>query len=380
MSAGKRPRRRRRCTRAGVASAASARGCALVTDRRSPDHDALDTREVALDAHRVETRRRASARPPRAPARRRPPAPRGARARARPAGRAARGSWRGRRRPRTAPRGLVAEDLRRQRRPLGVGHVGGVAEQRVELVGHPLQQVGVHPRDLQPQLARRWRGRARAPCSLTSLPVTRRSGRSSLSASATAPLPVPTSSTLRPAAAEADLHQQLGLRARDQRARVHVQLQAAEAAHAGDVGDRLARHRAAAHRLLVGPHSGARHSQLAVGRAGARGRRPSMWASSTSASRRGVSTPAAVNAVIAPSSASRRGHRSAVGRRVRRPESSGAAHHAHCGLTPPSAPPACGASRRTAVPAVNSSSSPSSTASRLWVVSLMRWSVTRRSP
>ena len=72
---------------------------------------------------------------------------------------------------------------------------------------------------------RRSRAPARAPASLRSLPVSSRSGRSSLSASATAPLPVPRSSTLQAARQlQARLDEQLGLGPGHQRAAIGLQL------------------------------------------------------------------------------------------------------------------------------------------------------------
>ena len=155
------------------------------------------------------------------------------------------------------------------------------------------------------------------------------------------------------------LDERLGLRPRDQHARVDVQLEVAEALHAGDVGDGLA----------LAPRAGAR-------RPGTRARPAPSTRASRSATQpraigpervreqhlgvqRGVSTPAAVSATTAESSASRTG-------------------------VPVMAPQACDSSRRrrssSVSAAVKGSSSPSRTCSRLCSVSLMRWSVTRRSP
>ena len=208
---------------------------------------------------------------------------------------------------------------------------------------------------------------------LMSLALTCRSGRSSLSASATAPLPVPRSSTRAPARQlEADLDQQLGLRARDQRAAIDGQLEAAEAR-----GVRRCRRPARAP-----PRGGARRPgrrarpgpatrQLAVGQQPLARSTPSTCASSSSASSRGVSQPAAAIAVTAPVERLARGRRRSAALSAR---SAGcAAHRSACASRRRRFSSACSA-------AVSSSSSPSSTWSRLCTVSLMRWSVTRRSP
>ena len=123
--------------------------------------------------------------------------------------------------------------------------------------------------------------------------MTRRSGRSDISARAIAPEPVPTSWTRAPSGSlGADLDQQLGLAARPEHALVDGDLELAEGRAAEDVG----------HRLAVDP---ARHPLLDRRRdlgAGPRRRSrprappastPSASATSTSASARASSTPAA---------------------------------------------------------------------------------------
>ena len=96
--------------------------------------------------------------------------------------------------------------------------------------------------------------------------VTRRPGPSSASASATAPLPVPQSSTEPPSGThrQGPLHQHLGLGARHQHPRAHLELQAAERAPAGEVGQRLAA-AAAADQVAGAIELGRRQRPLRVG-------------------------------------------------------------------------------------------------------------------
>ena len=189
------------------------------------------------------------------------------------------------------------------------------------------------------------------------MPVTRTPWRSCAIASAIAPLPVPDVEHALAVLGEVD--QQLGLRPRHQHAVVDHQLELAEVRAAEDVGDRLAAHAAAHHvverqRLL--------HVEPAL-RIGVQ-RRP-------------------VDAEHARPAAPRR--RAAACRR-RRPRASRPPRRVRRAAVrwpaPASAGQAAWASslrRRSSADSasVNSSSSPSSTASRLWAVSLMRWSVTR---
>jgi hypothetical protein len=163
------------------------------------------------------------------------------------------------------PKRLVAEDLGRQHGPLGQGHVRGVAQQRVELVGHPLQQVGVHPRDLQPELGAVGAGAAerrlahvaaRHPQVGTLVLERQRDG-------ARAGAEVEHGGAA--GQAETDLDQQLALRTRDQGAGVDGQLQAAKAAAPEDIGDRLALDRAPAHGVLEDAHRGTGDEQVTIG-------------------------------------------------------------------------------------------------------------------
>ena len=184
------------------------------------------------------------------------------------------------------------------------------------------------------------------------------------SASATAPLPVPTSRTRTAARPAAHLDQQLGLRPRDQHARVDAQVDAAEALDAEDVGDRLARGAAARRDPRSGVASAGATRVAGDGDQRRARRPPSASASSSSASRRGASTPAAA----------RRDRRRRPARARSRP--GGHAHRAPLRPRRP-APRASARFSSACSAAVNSARSPSSTASRLCAVSLMRWSVTR---
>ena len=159
---------------------------------------------------------------------------------------------------------------------------------------------------------------------------------------------------------EPDLDEQLGLRARDEHARVDHQVDVAKALGAEQVGDRLAPHAAAPDEVLEGAHRGPSTGRSGSMNSAARST-PSAWASSSCASRSGRVGP-------------RCGDRDA--RRIERVADRRAGRGAHAA--------ACASRRRrfssASSAAVNSSRSPSSTWSRLCAVSLMRWSVTRRSP
>ena len=189
-------------------------------------------------------------------------------------------------------------------------------------------------------------------------------GRSSFSASATAPLPGADVDHARAGGqAERRLDQELGLRARDQHARVDLELDAAEAAAAEEVGDRLAADRPAADEVLERAHG--RPGDLALGR---HDERRAVHAERMAEQQLGVE-PRRVRArrrdrTMALSRASRTGTPRATGHQT---------DWAACASSPRRFSSALSAS-------VNSSSSPSRTSSRLWLVSLMRWSVTRRSP
>jgi len=61
-----------------------------------------------------------------------------------------------------------------------------------------------------------------------------------------------------------DLDEQLCLRARDQRARIDAQLQAAKRTPSDDVGDRLALDRASTHSVLEGTHRRTGYKQVGV--------------------------------------------------------------------------------------------------------------------
>ena len=159
------------------------------------------------------------------------------------------------------------------------------------------------------------------------------------------------------------LDQRLGLRARDEHAPVDVEVEVAKALDARDVGHRLAAHRAPAHGVLEDAHGRALH------------RRPTVdeQLEAVDAQRVGEQH-LGVQARRVDPGGPERDHRG-VERLAHRRADHGATQWGAAAWT---------SSRRrfssAESPAVSSSSSPSSTASRLWTVSLMRWSVTRRSP
>ena len=132
---------------------------------------------------------------------------------------------------------------------------------------------------------------------------TSHAGSSSAIARAIAPEPVPTSSTLAGRRSSADLDQQLGLRAGDQHPAVDRQLDPAKALAAEDVGDRLAPQPPPHHlREAGGPDR--RRSRRRGRRRAAPDPGPLASARSSSASRRGLGTPAAPSASAAAASAS----------------------------------------------------------------------------
>ena len=134
-------------------------------------------------------------------------------------------------------------DLGRQLRAvLDVGRVGRRRRRR-----RRRRRAGRRARSATSSPSRAALARATSSASVADVgAVTTRSGRSSLSASATAPLPVPTSTTRAPCGSvERRLDERLGLRARDEHARVDLQVEVAKALDAGDVGDRLAPDRSA---------------------------------------------------------------------------------------------------------------------------------------
>ena len=158
---------------------------------------------------------------------------------------------------------------------------------------------------------------------------------------------------------ERGLDERLGLGPRHEHARVDLQVEVAKAARAGDVGDGLALDRAAAHRGLERADRGALDGRVAVDH----------QACAVDTQRVGEQ-----DLGVEAGRVDARGGQGDHGRVEGLPDRRGGHYVAA----------AC-ASRRirfsSAVrPAVSSSSSPSRTASRLWTVSLMRWSVTRRSP
>ena len=355
--------------RLGVGASASA----------PPDHDALDAGEVArrldlAEAGRAQQRRdrvrladadleRDAARAPVA----------------RPAGASRRITSSPSAPAQQRQRGLVARDLGRELRAVGVGDVGRVGDDRVERPGDRRRagrpranstsrpsRCGVGARDGQ-------RVRARRRCAITS-----RSGRSCLSASAIAPEPVPTSTTRAPCGRSSAASTRCSVSGpRDQHARVDARARSCrKPLRAEDVGDRLAL-RAAAPRSSwnaracvglepaagVGDQRGAVHAhRVGEQQLGVEPRR--LAAGRGQRDERGVERVA--DRVVGERHPPVR-HRSALGRR---PGSTPAAWRG-CSSR--------GASRRPAARAVISSSSPASSSSRLWTVSLMRWSVTRRS-
>ena len=194
-----------------------------------------------------------------------------------------------------------------------------------------------------------------------SVAVTSQPGSSSAIASATAPEPVPTSRTVRGRQLERQLDQQLGLRPRHQDPRVDRELDRAEAPAAEDVGDRLAPQPPPHHLAEAPAPAGGRDAAPGVG--GERRPVPSgrLGQQQLGVEARASRRPAAASASTAASSAS---------------------------PTPPAVPAArhqaveVAASRRcrfssAASASVNSESSPARTPSRLWEVTLTRWSVTR---
>ena len=196
-----------------------------------------------------------------------------------------------------------------------------------------------------------------------SVAVTTRSGRSCLSASAIAPLPVPTSTTLAPCGQlEADLDEQLGLRARDEHAAVDGEVEVAEAAAAEQVGHRLAIERAAADELLERARGRPGDREVAVGVERGAIDPERLGEQQLGVQARGVDARGLER------------HQGRVQRVAHRRAGRAAAH----------AVVACSSSLRRfssfCSAFVKPSSSPSRTCSRLCCVSLMRWSVTRRSP
>ena len=257
-------------------------------------------------------------------------------------------------------RRLVARDLGRQLRP--VLDVGRVADHGVELA-RALEQVGVHEANVEPEPRRvgaRHHQRILADVGrrhreIGALVLEREGHRAAARAD------VDHARGRRQP--ERRLDQGLGLRARDEHARVDPQVEVAKALEPRDVGHRLAADRAAPHGVLEDAHGRPLHGRATVGE----------HLEAVDAQRVGEQDLGVQARRVDPRGAER-DHR-----RVER-----LAHRRACHREAQLGAAACTSSRRrfssAESPAVSSSSSPSSTASRLWTVSLMRWSVTRRSP
>ncbi len=252
---------------------------------------------------------------------------------------------------------LVAQDLGGEASAFGLGDVGKVGQNGLVAVLDPIQQVRVQPPDRQAEAGGVLGGqRERVVAEVAAVDCEVRPLVGS-SASATAPQPVPTSSTRQPAGRpSAASTQQLGLGAGDQGARGRRSARASES-RAGRGCRRPARARPSA----AAPPARSRRARPA--RAAARVR-----CAGASAARRGCRRAAARRPDAAPRSRPRPARRSPRASARRRPS-----HAAVCACRRRRFSSACSAS-------VSSSSSPSRTWSRLWTVSLMRWSVTRRSP
>ena len=257
--------------------------------------------------------------------------------------------------PNSAARGSCADVARQQ---LASRDVGRVRDHGVERAVDRLEQVALEQLDVEPEprgVGPRDRERAR----MSSVATTSRSGRSVLSASAIAPEPVPTSATRAPARqVERGLDDVLGLRARDEHARVDRQLDRPEALAADEVGDRLAlapaRREVHERARLVGVEPA-----LGIG-----DQRGPVHAEDVREQQLGVE-PRRV--------AARGGERDQGGvERVAdaRAREQPPRHQAEAASSRARFSASCSA-------AVCSSSSPPSTCSRLWTVSLERWSVTR---
>ena len=219
---------------------------------------------------------------------------------------------------------LVAHDLGGQSGPFVLAHVRQVGEHQLVV---PVRES--RPHDHCKGQAQAGSAFARATSTAAaelSDALTIRSGRSWSSASATAPEPVPTSCTRAPSGSSSASSTSSSVSGtRDQHAHVHLELDVTEAPCA-----RGCRPPARGPRGGVSARTGAATRREAIGSSGedrivARST-PSASATSSSASRRGVSQPAASSAGIAASSTSRAVIRFSRSRARR--------------------PPACGASRR----------------------------------
>ena len=256
----------------------------------------------------------------------------------------------------------MTEDLGRERRPVAVLDVGRVGERRRRSRRGSRRAGRAGSSDVEAQArAVRARDGERVGADVAAA-LTRRSGRSVASArSATAPPPVPTSSTRRARGQrEQPFDEQLGLRARDEHARDRPPARCGESPCADrDVGDGLACDRRLARRLgRRAPPDRTRGQRSARALAAIT---PSAWASSTSASSRGRFAPG-------------RGDRGPSA--VERLADAGCPRVTPAGLRLQPPPLLVGLQRGGELVRAR----PRGPASRLWTVSLMRWSVTRRSP
>ena len=194
--------------------------------------------------------------------------------------------------------------------------------------------------------------------SLRSLPVTSRSGRSSFSASATAPLPVPTSSTRAPRGSPSPTSTSSSVSGRGISARRSTaKLETAKAACA-----RRCRRPARAPPRAGAPRPGRRGRRALDDQVVVDDQPLARDAEHVGQQQLGVQARG-----FAP------GRRDRGDRPLERVPRGSAPHAAACASRPRRFSSDCS-------DAVSSSSSPSSTWSRLWTVSFVRWSVTRRSP
>ena len=333
-----------------------------------PDHDALDPGEVA-----ARSRSRRSRRPPTSSATSAAwpsptssataPAPSPRRLEPGAAPRAGRGSGRGRPRRRAAPRAarnFVISGC--QRRPVGVADVGQVGERR----GRSARGAGSAPtskptRSASPSAAAFSRGQRRAPSAEVSIATTSAAGQLVGDRQRDRPRPGADVEHRRRRELERDLDQQLGLGPRDQRPARRSAARGGESR--GGRGCRRpargGRAGAPSRRTRAPPAASTAASGSAASAARSRPRR--LGEQQLGVEPRRVSTPAAA-------SASDRGLE-------RLGDRSGRGHRPH------SAPAACASSLRrfssAASASLNSRRSPARISSSAWLVSLIRWSVTR---
>ena len=267
---------------------------------------------------------------------------------------------------------LVVAHVGLERLVLGRRDVRRVADDEVEALLRRQRRrrgrcAGRRQRPPRPRRAALRRATSTAP-SRRRRPRRATNGFSAASARAMQPEPVPTSRASgsgrrpRPAAdrqrLERHVDQRLGLGPRDEHVGRDLELERAKGAPAADVGDRLARLATARGSPRSARSSIARELALRTAPKSSARSTPSAVASSSSASSRGERDP------LARSRARGRAERLAHARR---------GGHRH---SPPAAA-SCLRRSSAASASVNSSSSPSITSARRWLVSPMRWSLTR---